>query len=303
MKKTTALLIALVLILLSTSALADTWICPNCGRTNTKNFCADCGTKLETWFCTSCGEENISAFCENCGAAKADQTNALAILNEGGSMNDTISDGDLVIGEYRDATEMNRFDIVFDYFPARGDTIFIKRLIGLPGDKVEQKGGYLYINDERYNESYINDTYRTDSPQYTVPKIGDQITISINDTKLSFQLNGEDWDRKKTPLSAKGEDAKQLKIFNKARKVKLNDGRTVNDETIVISYDGNEWEQGNWDEIHPLLTGKTFTIDQDYYFVLGDHRNNSNDSRYMGALPPDMLIGVVTFIKRATPEE
>ena len=68
-------------------------------------------------------------------------------------------------------------------------------------------------------------------------------------------------------------------------------------------YDGNEWEEGNWDEILPLLTGKTYTIDQDYYFVLGDHRNNSNDSRYMGALSPDMMIGVVTFIKRATSEE
>ncbi|SRR5579883_1520324 len=47
---------------------------------------------------------------------------------------------------------------------------FIKRVIGLPGDKVEVKNGRVYINDQPLRENYI-----ADSPQYqygpvTVPQ-------------------------------------------------------------------------------------------------------------------------------------
>jgi signal peptidase I len=47
---------------------------------------------------------------------------------------------------------------------------FIKRVIGLPGDKVEVKGGRVFINDQALRESYI-----AEDPQYqygpvTVPQ-------------------------------------------------------------------------------------------------------------------------------------
>ena len=43
----------------------------------------------------------------------------------------------------------------------------------------------------------------------------------------------------------------------------------------------------------PTLTGKTFTVDDNYYFLMGDHRNNSNDSRNVGAVERSMIIGHV----------
>ena len=36
------------------------------------------------------------------------------------------------------------------------DGVFVKRVVGLPGDEVEVKGGYLYVNGERRDENYIN---------------------------------------------------------------------------------------------------------------------------------------------------
>lgn len=54
-----------------------------------------------------------------------------------------------------------RFDVVICRYPNRGDTNFVKRVVGLPGDTVELREGYLYVNGEKYDEPYINDEYRT----------------------------------------------------------------------------------------------------------------------------------------------
>ena len=61
----------------------------------------------------------------------------------------------------------------------------------------------------------------------------------------------------------------------------------------MLSWDGNEYTAKNWSEIIPELSEKTFTVDEDYYFLMGDHRTNSNDSRNVGAVERSMIIGHV----------
>ena len=101
-----------------------------------------------------------------------------------------------------------RFDVVICRYPGRGDTNFVKRVVGLPGDTVELQDGVLYLNGEKTDEPYIPDKYRT--------------------------------------------------------------GR--------------------------LNTFGPYTVPEGCYFVLGDHRNNSNDSRSQGALSRDMIIGHVRTV-------
>ena len=98
-----------------------------------------------------------------------------------------------------------RFDVVICRYPGRGDTNFVKRVVGLPGDTIELKEGYLYVNGEKYDEPYINDEYRSG----------------------------------------------------------------------------------------PLNTMSAREVPEGKYFVMGDHRNNSNDSRSVGAIDRDMIIGHV----------
>lgn len=45
MKKVLAFLLSLALLLISVSALADSWVCPKCGNTATGSFCPKCGKK------------------------------------------------------------------------------------------------------------------------------------------------------------------------------------------------------------------------------------------------------------------
>ena len=41
---------------------------------------------------------------------------------------------------------------------------------------------------------------------------------------------------------------------------------------------------------------KSYTVKNDYYFFLGDNRHNSIDSRYIGVIPRDKIIGKVNRI-------
>lgn len=101
-----------------------------------------------------------------------------------------------------------RFDVVICRYPGRGDTNFVKRVVGLPGDTVELKDGYLYVNNEKYDEPYIRDEYRS-----------------------------------------------------------------------------------GW-----LNTFGPCTIPEGHFFVMGDHRNDSNDSRSQGPLPRSMIVGHVRSV-------
>ena len=192
-------------------------------------------------------------------------------------------------------------DVVICRYPARGAWNFVKRVTGMPGDTVELREGYLFVNGEQVEaeKDLINPAYRvrTMSDGYTfgpyrVPKKGDTLTVSGSGSALQFQLDGQDWERKKTCIIAKDEDGKQLKVWNKKVNEKSRSGQQEQ-ETVVLTWEGKDYTQADWSEVIPTLSGKTFTVDEDYYFLMGDHRNNSNDSRNVGAVERSMIIGHV----------
>lgn len=79
------------------------------------------------------------------------------VIVPSGSMENTIMTGDRVF-TFRLAylfSEPERGDIVVFPYPDDERVDYIKRIIGLPGDKIEIRDGILYINDELYYEDYI----------------------------------------------------------------------------------------------------------------------------------------------------
>lgn len=51
----------------------------------------------------------------------------------------------------------SRGDVIVFHSPQDERVDFIKRIIGIPGDSIQVKGGYAYLNGVRLEEAYIND--------------------------------------------------------------------------------------------------------------------------------------------------
>ena len=228
---------------------------------------------------------------------------------DGASMNDTLVDGEIMfVSKFdysspwlsfpwqSDEAKQNaprftlggspdRFDVVICRYPGRGDTNFVKRVVGLPGDTLELNNGILFVNGEQYPEEYVNDDYRTGSLNtfgpFTVPGKGDQLTIRETEGGYGLYLNGESWRMMKNGITVKDDAGKVMEIGA---------GSGLG---ITITYDGTELTAANADTMLAELAEKTFTVPQDYFFVMGDHRNNSNDSRSQGPITRDMIVGHV----------
>lgn len=79
-----------------------------------------------------------------------------------GSMEDTMQIDDVYLGSRLSYVfgDPERGEIVFFKFPDNEEETFVKRIIGLPGEKIEIKDGKVYINDsaEPLYEPYLKET-------------------------------------------------------------------------------------------------------------------------------------------------
>jgi signal peptidase I len=76
---------------------------------------------------------------------------------DGFSMRPTLEDGEFVLVNklsYR-FSEVQRGDIIVFHFPMNPDEELIKRVIGLPGDRVVVQDGRVFVNGRELNEGYI----------------------------------------------------------------------------------------------------------------------------------------------------
>lgn len=101
-----------------------------------------------------------------------------------GSMISTINEGDRIIASriayIKEGPQ--RYDIILFYFPDDESQIFVKRVIGLPGDTVEIKNGVAYITDsdgntEQTDQSFVkNETPVGNYGPFYVPQKDEIIT-------------------------------------------------------------------------------------------------------------------------------
>lgn len=88
------------------------------------------------------------------------------------SMENTIMAGDRVIGSklYYLRHDPQRGEIIMFDFPDDPTILYIKRVIGLPGDHIEITGGVVYVNGEALDEPYLNVVTEGEWGPYDVPE-------------------------------------------------------------------------------------------------------------------------------------
>ena len=95
---------------------------------------------------------------------------------EGSSMQTTLSDGDQVLVDkltYR-FQQPKRYDVIAFPYRYEQDTFYVKRIIGLPGEKIRiDARGTIFINEEALEEDYGTETITQPGYAFT-PKILDE---------------------------------------------------------------------------------------------------------------------------------
>ena len=115
---------------------------------------------------------------------------------DGHSMDYTLADGEIMLVSKYDYLLQggpSRFDVIICHYPGRGNSNFVKRVVGMPGDKVAVQNGYLYVNGVQYEEPYIKNRPNYNMAEYLVPEgsyfvLGDNRSNS-NDSHLIGPLD------------------------------------------------------------------------------------------------------------------
>ncbi|MCK5831283.1 MAG: signal peptidase I [Methylococcales bacterium] len=131
--------------------------------------------------------------------------------------------------------EPDRGDIVVFRFPKNPEVDYIKRVVGLPGDRIAYYQKKILVNGKPAEQELIGE-YQA-------------VGKGLNMTGASHIL----------------------------------ENLTGVEHSILVNSD------------QPSVEG-VFVVPEGHYFVMGDNRDNSNDSRYWGTVPEENLVGKAFFI-------
>jgi signal peptidase I len=85
-------------------------------------------------------------------------------------------------------------------------------------------------------------------------------------------------------------------IPQEGKKIDLNATTLPFYKRLITEYEGNTLEHKGSEIIINGEVATTYTFKQDYYWMMGDNRHNSEDSRYWGFVPADHIVGKPVFI-------
>ena len=160
-----------------------------------------------------------------------------------------------------DGNPVERGDVMVFRYPPKPNLDYIKRVIGLPGDEIAYLNKQLTINGQPAPKTPLPDFFEEDSLRYIKQfeeriPLGDKPDASVTSVRLHRLLNDAD-----RPAFVPGADDFMFK-----------------------------------DNCRYTVEGVTCKVPAGHYFMMGDNRDNSLDSRYWGFVPEKNIVGKAFFV-------
>ena len=134
---------------------------------------------------------------------------------------------------------------------------YVKRVIGLPGETVEFRNNQVFINGQLLPEHRITADYPTDRR-------------GNDEQEAALQVSGEE----------PRENGEKYDVY-------------YSEETMRLAQSNREMTRSGYEF---GVQGKPMVVPEDSYFVMGDSRDNSEDSRFWGFVNRDLIIGRAMFV-------
>lgn len=168
--------------------------------------------------------------------------------------------------------DLKRGDVVVFKYPNNHNILFVKRLIGLPNDMIEVKGQTIYLNGVELKHEFVRH---------------DKQMIRHNANNLVNETN----------------------IYSETLP---SDGYYMGEKQYLVAINTDEQVANNKNLLQfPILDNGIFNatdycqvksmnhiickIPNDKYFMMGDNRNFSADSRFWGLVDKSEIVGVVKY--------